>query len=412
MAMRHALRALCAAAILAAPASPVLCDPLASVSPSPSAPPQIVHVVTADRSDETLHNATRTTYVVGRDEIERRGYRTVGDALAQLPGVEITRYGPIGQNVSYGIRGSSSSQVLVLVNGLPAPGEFANSVQLGTASTAGVRRIEVVEGGGSTLYGSGAIGGIINVITDAQHAPPHATIRYGTFDDREISIESHGITFERIVADNAFGLPPTAGNPATRDNGDDETTSFRFGFDKTAGAIVASLRGGIENDRLGVAGNFPYFSPTSRERDVNADTSASFEMNRPHATTTLQIGGSRQQLAFECNIVTDTNCFSAVPSLSTESRVDANLRDTVGSAFGRTVYGIDLSRGNVREDNGAGTPGAIATAALAQTAAYVQETRDFRGGDAYAGVRGERDGSLGGEFSPSAGLRFSIAREG
>ncbi len=148
---------------------------VASPSPTPSAPPEITHVVTSDRADETLRSTTRTTYVVTAADIATRGYRTVGDALADIPGVEISRYGAIGSNISYGIRGSSSTQVLVLVDGLPAPGEFTNSVQFGTISTSGVRRIEVVEGGGSTLYGTGAIGGIINIITDAQNAAPAAT---------------------------------------------------------------------------------------------------------------------------------------------------------------------------------------------------------------------------------------------
>lgn len=412
MAARHLLCAICAAAILWSPSSPALSAETPAPTPSPSAPPQIVRVVTADRSNETLHNATRTTYVVTRDEIDRHGYRTIGDALATLPGVEITRYGPIGQNVSYGIRGSSSAQVLVLVNGLPAAGEFANSVQLGTATTAGVRRIEVVEGGGSTLYGTGAIGGIINVITESQYVPLNVKTAYGTFGDRELQVSAAGLTFERIVAANAFALPESAGNPSTRGNGDDESSTVRYGVDRKIGAIEASLRAGAESDRLGAAGFFPYLSPTSREDDVNENASATFTLDRARASTTLQLGGSRQQLAFYCE-ASDPNCFFSVPSLSTESRLDFSLRNALETLRDRLIYGIDLSRGNVREDSGAGAPDAIATASLSQSAAYVQETRPFANGSAYVGLRGERDGSLGGEFSPSAGasVDFSPAFE-
>src|SRR5580692_133984 len=141
-----------------------------SPTPSPSASPalQIAHVVTSDRSDESLTRATRVTFVVTQDQILRNGYRTVGDAIGGVPGVQLEHYGAIGSNDSYGIRGSSSAQVLVLVDGMPARGSFANSVNLGTFSTAGVERIEIVEGGGSTLYGTGAVGGVINVITDRQ----------------------------------------------------------------------------------------------------------------------------------------------------------------------------------------------------------------------------------------------------
>lgn len=408
MAARHAARAFCAATLLFAPSFRALAG--AAPSPSASPPPEIVHVVTSDRTDETLHNATRTTYVVGRDEIARHGYRTIGDALAGLPGVEITRYGPIGQNVSYGIRGSSSAQVLVLINGLPAAGAFANTVALGTASTAGVRRIEVVEGGGSTLYGTGAIGGIINVITDAQYTPPGAIVRYGSLGDRELQLQTNGISFERIVAGNTVGLPPAAGSPSERGNSDDETTTLRYGVDRRIGAFDAALRAGIENDRLGAAGGYPYLSSSSRESDVNGDSSLALSLTRAHSTATIQLGGSRQQILFACDAVSDPNCFSAVPSLATESRLNASIRDAIRSATGSVLYGADFSRGDVRGDDGSGKPGSVGTAALAQSAAYVQLTRALRRGEFYAGVRGERDGALGGEFSPSAGIRAEIAR--
>ncbi len=410
------LRSFCAAALFAAPALPAFADTLTNPSPSPSPVPEIVHVVTADRSDETLHSTTRTTYVVTRDQIARNGYRTIGDALATLPGVEITRYGPIGQNVSYGIRGSSSAQVLVLIDGEPAPGELANSVQLGTMSTAAVRRIEVVEGGGSTLYGTGAIGGIINIITEAQYPPTSATLRYGTFDDREFKLESHGFSFERIVANNAYALPPSADafsgtpNPVTRINSDDATSSFHYGVDRKIGAFDTAFRAGIEEDHLGASGFFPFLSPTSREDDVNAQSSLAFTLNRAQSVATLQLAETRQQILFGCDAVNDVNCFVPLPALSTESQASLSLRNVVTSTSNRLLYGTDLSRGNVREDDGAGSAGSISFASLVETAAYVQETRSFRGGEFYAGVRGERDGTLGGEFSPSLGFRAHVAR--
>ncbi|HEX8805656.1 MAG TPA: Plug domain-containing protein, partial [Candidatus Aquilonibacter sp.] len=179
MALLVVLRVLAAAIV---PLSP-------TPSPTPSALPQIAHVVTSDRTDETLGNSVRTIYVVTAAQIAQNGWRTVTDALQNVPGVQIASYGTIGAQVNYGVRGSDSTEVLVLVNGQPAPGGLADTVQLGTFSTVGVERIEVVEGGGSTLYGAGSIGGIINIITDSQHAPPWAMLRYGSFDDRELQLE-------------------------------------------------------------------------------------------------------------------------------------------------------------------------------------------------------------------------------
>ena len=391
----------------------VLAAAVVSLSPSPSPTPslpQIAHVVTSDRSDETLRNSVRTTYVVTAADIARYGYRTVSDALANIPGVEIADYGTVGSEVDYGIRGSSSAQVLVLVNGQPAPGGLGNSVELGTFSTAGVARIEVVEGGGSTLYGTGAIGGIINVITDGNHVSPTATLRYGTFDDTEFHAVGEGFSFDRVVANNSYALPPSSSdgvaNPTTHGNGAYEGTTARYGIDRAFGALDVAFRASLESDNVGADGLFPYYSPTSRENDVNEDGTLTLTLRRAQSSASLALDGTGQQIAFACDAVSDANCFQSTPSLDTESRSGVALRNVVTGAHERLIYGVDLSRGSVRSDDGNGD---ITSYALAQSAAYAQETWVGARSEVYAGLRGERDGSLGGEFSPSLGARLDLS---
>lgn len=380
-----ALRLLAAAALI----SP-------SPSPSPSLPPQIVHVVTSDRSDETLHNTVRTTYVVTADEIARNGWRTVADALETVPGVQIENYGPAGSAAGYGIRGSSSAQVLVLVDGIPAAGSLANSVELGTFSTAGIARIEVVEGGGSTLYGTGSIGGIINIITAGDKAPPSAILRYGTFDDREFSASADGLSFDRTVAQNTYALPDAGlGFPTTRSDSDYEATSARYGIDRALGRLGISLRTSLESDNTGTIGFFPYYDPGSREQDVNGNGVLGLTLGGAQSQTTATLFGARQQIEFD-------------GALSTETRDGLSLRDVVSQGAGRLIYGIDLSRGIARSDDGAGD---VTDDPLAQSAAYVQQTWTGSRGELYAGLRGERDGALGGEFSPSLGARIDLSDE-
>ncbi len=378
---------------------------VASPSPTPSTAPEIAHVVTSDRSEQTLRNTTRTTYVVSAETIAKHGYRTVSDALADVPGVEINRYGPIGSNANVGIRGSSSAQVLFLIDGLPASGGFANSVTVGTISTVGVRRIEVVEGGGSTLYGTGSIGGIINVITDGQSKNARASATFGSFGDRELRLSADGFSLERIVATNGYDVP--GGSLA---NSDYAATTARFGLDRTFGTLTASLRTSLESDHIGAPGPFAFASTTSREDDVNADASLALTWRHPQAASTIQIGGSRQQIAFGCDAVNDPNCFFLTQTLSTESRTMFDFRNVVTGASERLIYGFDLSRGIARADDG-GLPKNIAVDALAQSAAYVQQNWQLPNGELYAGLRAERDGSLGGDFSPALGWRTSIGHD-
>jgi vitamin B12 transporter len=397
-----------------------------SPTPSPSASPalQIAHVVTSDRSDESLTRATRVTFVVTQDQILRNGYRTVGDAIGGVPGVQLEHYGAIGSNDSYGIRGSSSAQVLVLVDGMPAPGSFANSVNLGTFSTAGVERIEIVEGGGSTLYGTGAVGGVINVITDRQ-AQTAGTLRWGSFGDRELSIGAGGFSLERVAAANAYPIPAyaVAGVPlaTTRENSDYESTTLRYGAQHSLGAVDAEVGLGIDASHGGEPGFYPYVSSTSLQDEVDKDGVLTLRTHGRRATTTLQLGATQQQLSFSCNQTVDAaSCFQPSPSLSLESRVGLDVRNAVDAGRQRLVFGIDISRGTVMTNTGgaalpvapsATPPPPISDAALAQTAAYFEDVADLsRALRAYAGIRAERDGALGGEVSPSLGFETSLSR--
>jgi len=375
-----------------------------SPSPAPSAPPDIAHVYTSDRTDETLNNAARTTYVVTREQILRNGYRTVAQALQAIPALEISPLGAFGSSVSYGIRGSSSPQVLVLVDGLPAPGSFSNTVELGNLPTTGVDRIEVVEGGGSTLYGTGAIGGIINIITQ-RTAQNGAALRYGSFGGKEVAVDTPHVQFYRAVASNDFGLP----DGTVRPDSDYRTTALHANAGHRVGAFDAVVRVGLESDHLGAPGPDSFLSPTSREDDVNKNANLTLTHTSSQSQATMQFGATDQVVQFACDAVTDANCFFSYPALDTESRVDFNARNVVAAKNSQLQYGIDLSRGTVRSDAGSTAflaPGAspIDTHALAQSAAYAQNRWSAKWGSAYAGMRAERDGSLGGEFSPSAGF--------
>lgn len=375
---------------------------LGAAAPSPSPLPEIAHIYTSDRHDETLDNTARTTYTISRAEIDRRGYRTVAQALEGLPGFEYSPYGPLGSSAQYGIRGNNSAQVLVLVDGLPAPGSFANSVELNTMQTTGVDRIEVVEGGGSTLYGTGAIGGIINVITQRKSAGG-ATVRAGSFGDRSFEIRTPYVQFSRIVARNDFTLP----DGSTRPDSDYQASALHAGAGTRIGPFDALFRANVSSDRLGDPGPVDFLSPTSRESDVNEGANVMLTHKTSQSLLTLQLGGTRQQITFNCDANTDANCFQTAEALDTEGRFDLGARNVVSGANEQLLYGIDLARGTVRGDAG----GLFSTNTFAQSAAYVQQKVTTRWGMAYAGMRAERDGALGGEFSPSAGFVVNLSRE-
>ncbi len=131
--------------------------------------------VTATRVPTQAANLAAGVTVVDRKTIEERGYVTVVDALSAVPGLRVVQSGGPGAQTSVFIRGANSNHVLVLRDGVPIndPGDPGGAFNFGIDTLEDVERIEVVRGPLSSLYGSGAIGGVINLITRHGRATPH-----------------------------------------------------------------------------------------------------------------------------------------------------------------------------------------------------------------------------------------------
>ncbi len=134
-------------------------------------------VITATRIPTLAEQIPAGVTVIDRRTIETRGYTTLTDALSAVPGLRLVQSGGNGGNASVFIRGTNSNHVLVLRDGAPLndPSDPSGAFNFGVDSLADVERIEVVRGPMSGLYGSGAIGGVINLITRKGSGGPHAT---------------------------------------------------------------------------------------------------------------------------------------------------------------------------------------------------------------------------------------------
>src|ERR1700722_12010210 len=176
--------------------------PSPSPSPSTSALSTIATVgSTAERATAPLASTAQTVYVVTKAKIEANGYQSIADALRDVPGITFFQHGAFGAEASFGTLGSLQS--IVLLNGNPITAGSDGEVDLDTLSSNGVERIEVVESGGSTLYGSGGAGGIINIITSVPNGV-YGLTSYGSYGDRAVRVAAgngaFAVTFERHVA--------------------------------------------------------------------------------------------------------------------------------------------------------------------------------------------------------------------
>lgn len=137
-------------------------------------------VVTAQDAAQTADEVSKSVTVVGREELEARGEFSVAEGLRQVPGLRVQQLGGPGSFVSVKTRGLRNQDTAVLIDGLrfrdvTAPQGDASGF-LSDLVVTDVDRIEVLRGSGSSVYGTNAIGGAVNVITDAGGGPFHGQL--------------------------------------------------------------------------------------------------------------------------------------------------------------------------------------------------------------------------------------------
>jgi len=122
-------------------------------------------IVTANRLEEPLEKVSASFTLITEQEIKERQAVTLAELLLGVPGFSRAQVGSIGHLTSLFIRGAESDHNLVLINGIPINDPASSYFDFSGLSLDDIERIEIVRGPQSTLYGSDALGGVINLIT-------------------------------------------------------------------------------------------------------------------------------------------------------------------------------------------------------------------------------------------------------
>ena len=144
-------------------------------------------IISASRYEQNIKDVGRSISVISNDEIQKSVYSNVSDLLSQQEGISIIGNGqtPGSHQLIY-MRGAGINHTVILIDGIRItdPSTVDNAADLSELSLANIERIEIVRGAHSTLYGSSAIGGVVNIITKkAKKEGLNATaqINAGTF---------------------------------------------------------------------------------------------------------------------------------------------------------------------------------------------------------------------------------------
>ena len=229
---------------------------LASSPASSFEEPEDNIVVTATRSVISVHDAIVPVTVITRQDIESSMAADLAELLRFEAGLDIGRHGGPGQSASLFLRGTESNHTLVLIDGVRINPGTVGGAAIQNISPGAVERIEIVKGARSALFGTDAIGGVINIITRrSERAFFDGSIGGGSFDTRSFSLAG-GRRSDAAEFGAAIDWQETAGYPARFDTDADR------GYDNLSLNVHAGKRLGEHHISLRhwrAAGNVEYF---------------------------------------------------------------------------------------------------------------------------------------------------------
>lgn len=163
-------------------------------------------IVTATRAPWPLARLPKSVTVFTAEEIAARGLRTVHDLLREVPSLNVVQAGSWGSQTSVFLRGGNSNHLLVLLDGVPVNSPTTAAFNWTHLSLDNVERVEVVSGPQSTLYGSEALAGVVNIITRTGRESP-STVRGMVRTGKDEWFEEHlGLTTSVEGAAVSLGL--------------------------------------------------------------------------------------------------------------------------------------------------------------------------------------------------------------
>lgn len=307
-------------------------------------------VVSGNRFETPIEKSGKVIYKVTAAEIEKTAGRTVADILNTLPGVNIDGvYGTPGTNLSYNIRGGRNRHTLILIDGLPVndPSSIANDYDLRLINAREIEYIEVLKGGSSTLYGTNAAAGVINIkLKEARTEKPQMTYsqELGSFQSLNTNADVQGKSGKlNYLVGGSFSI--SDGISAAEDT--DPAVEFENdGFHRYTGRTKLSYE---FSEQFSLGGNLSYENFVS-----DYDGGAFFDQDNQFDIRQVSFGlnpkldydGGNLQLKFNFNRIR-REFISSFPSVAKGRNLQADLSNSY--VFGdniKTIIGIQYQEFN------------------------------------------------------------------
>jgi vitamin B12 transporter len=412
---------------------------LPSPSPSPAAAPspsaaQVPEqqpktmVVTATRIEQPISQIGTTVSVVSGDSVQEQKIERVSTALREVPGVQVTQSGSPGALTDVSIRGATPSQTLVLLDGVEVNTGATGEFNFANLTTDNLDRIEVLRGAGGSLYGSQAIGGVVNVITpEGEGAPQMSFVSEGGNRATQRQVLTASGAQDGLGYSGGLSYYSTEGFRPVNDNSDDLSGNIRLDYHLDDNTVVRGFaryfRANVSLSQYSVFSGIP-LDPTAHEREEFMLFNGEIEHRFGER---LVVRANSYFVRDSLNI--NVTPFAGSPSSETDRVPDEIRGGTIESIYTwaqhwgrladnfRTVGGFDFKDRWIRSFSGFYYPpgpayNSLFSARRQEYAGYLEQEASFLDGHVLgtAGFRVDGNSQFGKEVSPSWSVAIPIEK--
>lgn len=354
-------------------------------------------IVTATRTPRTVGSTLAATTIIDRESIQRSQAPDLMTLLEQQAGINISRTGGEGKSTAIFVRGTTSKHVLVLVDGLRAASATTGEYDWNALSPEQIERIEIVRGPLSSLYGSDAIGGVIQIFT-RRNTGPGVKLTMGSRGTRAIDLSMGG--------GDAWHYSLEAGRESTEGLPTFSTDNTAYGFNRNH--LALGLDGHLTPD-LALAARLAQ-SWGRNQQDANTGDN-DYKSRNASLRLDHRVGMQwRQSLTLGNSLDRYTSYSPFIPATIETSRDSLSWQHDLTLDAGQLNLGADYWNDHASKDNSGLLDQRIENIGL-----FAQYRFAALGGDAQIGGRRDKHDAFGNhdtwnlrwgrELAP--GLRFS-----
>jgi vitamin B12 transporter len=379
----------------------------------PTLPPVFV---TSTRTETPLEQVTTSATVITAKDIQDQQAVTVLEALRHVPGLDVVQLGSRGASTSVFVRGAESDHVLVLIDGVEVNSTTLGAFNFAHLTTDNVERIEILRGAGGTLYGSQAIGGVINIITKKGQGPLEAglSLEGGNGSTHRQALSLRGEAGKLGYSFNAARME-TQGFRSVNDDYRNLAASARLDYQVTEDASLKGIFHFVKTD-LGLFNNNNFASqPDPNAREASTQYLGKLEWEQKiFKNWDYRISGSMFKEHIKDSDDVDACTFFGFPC---DSRTRDRFRPRIDTGefqtnyrfeeWSTTTFGIEYKR------RSASTSGGI-DKAIRNLGYYLQEQFQFldRRLIMIPGIRLDDNQSFGTAWTPSFSAAYLFRETG